>query len=186
MEKDQKLPYILFSCFSRKTSEGEQFVPEHIFGYVLSGTSTAYIGGKKYLFKAGDFRFFKRNELIKYTKFPPVEGGEYKSISVSMDQSTLKNLSQEYDLHSEQLYKGESALFLKPNILFKNYMDSLTPYLNNENDLSKIITSLKVKEAVMILLETNPVLKNALFDFSEPGKIDLEAYMNANYKFKTK
>jgi len=35
----------------------------------------------------------------------------------------------------------------------------------------------------MILLETNPELKNVLFDFSEPGKIDLEAYMNKNYKF---
>jgi len=35
----------------------------------------------------------------------------------------------------------------------------------------------------MILLQTNPELKDVLFDFSEPGKIDLEAYMNENYKF---
>jgi hypothetical protein len=28
----------------------------------------------------------------------------------------------------------------------------------------------------MILLETNPALKNLLFDFKQPGKIDLEAY----------
>jgi len=42
---------------------------------------------------------------------------------------------------------------------------------------------LKVREAIMILLETNPALKNILFDFSAPGKIDLEAYMNEHYKF---
>jgi AraC family transcriptional regulator, exoenzyme S synthesis regulatory protein ExsA len=35
----------------------------------------------------------------------------------------------------------------------------------------------------MILLQTNPVLKDVLFDFSEPGKIDLKAYMNASFKF---
>ena len=35
----------------------------------------------------------------------------------------------------------------------------------------------------MILLDTNPFLKDVLFDFSEPGKIDLEAYMNGHYKF---
>jgi AraC-like DNA-binding protein len=46
-----------------------------------------------------------------------------------------------------------------------------------------MITTLKVKEAVMILLETTPSLKDVLFDFSEPGKIDLEAYMNEHYKF---
>ena len=182
LETDRKLPHILYSCYSHKSSEGEQFVPEHIFGYIISGSSSAYIGGKKYLFKEGDFRFFRRNQLIKYTKFPP-PGGEYRSISVSMDQDTLHNLSDEFDLHMKQPYKGESALFLKSSPLFKNYIDSLTPYLNNENDLSKIITSLKVKEVIMILLETNPELKDVLFDFSEPGKIDLEAYMNANYKF---
>jgi len=46
-----------------------------------------------------------------------------------------------------------------------------------------MLTMLKVKEAVMILLQINPELKNALFDFNEPGKIDLEAYMSKNYKF---
>jgi AraC-like DNA-binding protein len=35
----------------------------------------------------------------------------------------------------------------------------------------------------MILLQTNPELKDVLFDFSEPGKIDLERYMNEHYKF---
>jgi AraC-like DNA-binding protein len=35
----------------------------------------------------------------------------------------------------------------------------------------------------MLLLQTNPELKNVLFDFAEPGKIDLEAYMNENYKY---
>jgi AraC-like DNA-binding protein len=35
----------------------------------------------------------------------------------------------------------------------------------------------------MILLETNPSLSSILFDFSEPGKMDQEAYMGKHYKF---
>jgi AraC-like DNA-binding protein len=46
-----------------------------------------------------------------------------------------------------------------------------------------MLTDIKVREAIMILLQTNPSIKNILFDFSEPGKIDLEAYMNEHYKF---
>lgn len=36
---------------------------------------------------------------------------------------------------------------------------------------------------VLILLKVNPTLKNVLFDFSEPGKIDLEAFMLQNFHF---
>ncbi|WP_205944183.1 AraC family transcriptional regulator [Pedobacter sp. HDW13] len=74
-------------------------------------------------------------------------------------------------------------MLLEPNNLLKHYIDSLVPYLDGSNEFNKGLTNLKVKEAVMVLLETNPGLKNVLFDFSEPGKLDLEAYMNEHYKF---
>ena len=179
---DKNLPHILYSCYAHKSSEGEQFIPEHIFGYTLSGSSSVYLGGKTILFKEGDFRFFRKNQLSKYTKFPP-PGGEYRSLSIFMDQDTLRNLSVENNLHMTKPYTGENALLLKPNPLYRSYIDSLTPYLDGTGDNNKVLATLKVKEAIMILLETNPSLKDLLFDFSEPGKIDLEAYMNEHYKF---
>ena len=42
---------------------------------------------------------------------------------------------------------------------------------------------LKVKEAVYLLLKTMPGLKDLLFDFSEPYKIDLEKFMLSNFHF---
>jgi len=45
------------------------------------------------------------------------------------------------------------------------------------------LLALKLREAVMLLLKVNPELKDILFDFSEPGKIDLEAFMNKNFHF---
>jgi AraC-like DNA-binding protein len=180
-KEDKTFPHILFSCYSQKSREGEQFIPEHVFGYTLSGSSEVYIGNKSFIFKEGDFRFFRKNQLSRYTKYPP-PGGEYRSISIFMDQDILRSMSGELNMHMDRP-SNENAILLKPNNLLRNYINSLTPYLDHTNDINKMLTDIKVKEAIMILLETNPDLKNILFDFSEPGKIDLEAYMNEHYKF---
>lgn len=179
---EQPVPHILYSCYAQKSSEGEQFIPEHVLGFLLSGSSEIYVGGKSYLFKEGEYRFFRKNQLARYTKYPP-SGGEYRSISIFMDQDTLREMSATLNLHASLPYTGESALRLAPDPLLKNYIDSITPYLDGIDDLNKALTTLKVKEAVMILLQTHPALKDLLFDFSEPGKIDLESYMNEHYKF---
>jgi AraC-like DNA-binding protein len=181
-EKDKTSPRILYSRYTQKNREGEQFVPEHLFGYSLAGSSEVYLGGKTYNFKEGDFWFFKKNQLARFIKHPP-PGGECRSISVAMDKDTLLSVNEVYNIHMDHPYTGENVLCLKSNDLFKNYIDSLTPHMDGSRKINPILTKLKVKEAIIILIETNPVLKDVLFDFSEPGKIDLEAYMNEHYKF---
>jgi AraC-like DNA-binding protein len=180
--EDKGMQQILYSCYDHTSREGEHFVPEHVFSYILAGSQVFYLKDKTYHFKEGDFRFFRKNQLSRFVKQPPPDG-EFKSISIRMDQDTLRAISTENHLHMNQPYIGENTLLLQPNSLFKNYIESLTPYINGTSNFNKMITTLKVKEAVMILLETNPILKDVLFDFSEPGKIDLEAYMNEHYKF---
>ncbi|MDB5138345.1 MAG: AraC family transcriptional regulator [Mucilaginibacter sp.] len=175
-------PQILYSCYAHVSREGEHFIPDHVFGYVKSGTLEVFLGGKNYVFTEGDFRFFRKNQLAKFIKHPPA-GGEFKTLSVTMDQATLQSISSDYNLHTENRYKREDALLLKSNRLFENYIESLAPYMNGTGEINQMLTVLKVKEAIMILLQTNPELKDVLFDFSAPGKIDLEAYMTENYKF---
>jgi AraC-like DNA-binding protein len=183
MAKEEKeLPRIVYSCYAHTSREGEQFIAQHIFGCVISGTSEVSVGDKTYVYHTGDFRFFKKNQLSKFIKYPPA-GGEFKTISIGIDQQTLHSISDEYNLHKSGTYTGENALILKPNRLFTNYIKSLTPYLDGGVEINNRLTALKVKEAVLILLETNPELKDVLFDFSEPGKIDLEAFMNKNFHF---
>jgi AraC-like DNA-binding protein len=181
-QQDKKDPRILYSCHAHVSREGEQFIPEHVFGYILSGSQVMHVGDKTYHFKAGDFRFFRKNQLCKFVKQPP-PGGEFMSVSAILDQDTLRSMSSENNLHADEPYTGENTLLLEPNSLFKNYITSLKPYINSITDVNKMLTSLKVKEAIMLLLETKPELKNVLFDFAEPGKIDLEAYMTEHYKY---
>lgn len=173
---------ILFSCFHQKSSEGEQFIPNHTFGYIISGTSEIFIGGKKFVFTKGDFRFFRRNQLAKYTKYPAADGA-YKSISIILDQERLKAVAAEYNLQMDKPNHSIFGLELEPKNLLRTYIESITPFLNEENNFNEALTSLKVKEAILTLIQTNPELKDVLFDFTEPGKIDLEAYMNEHYKF---
>jgi AraC-like DNA-binding protein len=176
-------PSILYSCYALKNREGEQFVPDHVFGYQLSGTLTLDNGHKKYSWAPGEFRFVKKNHLVKFIKHPP-EGGEFRSLSVALDQSTLRNFSLEYGYKAtDHKGRGDAVIPLHPHVLYKTYMESLLPYQQVDLNGNKELLSLKLKEALLLLLQVNPELKNTLFDFTEPGKIDLEAFMYKNFHF---
>jgi AraC-like DNA-binding protein len=175
-------PRILQSCYMNISRSGEQFVANHTLSYVIAGRNDIYLNGKNHLFKEGNFRFTAKNQLAKFTKYPAANG-EFKSISIVIDQNTLRNVSEEHHLLKQKPYTGETLLSLKPTPLLQNFMDSLQPYLHNSGEINAIIARLKVQEVIMILLETEPALKDLLFDFTGPGKIDLKAYMVENYKF---
>jgi len=179
---DKHMEQILYSCYFTRSREGEQFVPEHVFSYQIAGTLVTNDGNKEYIFNEGDFRFTRRNQLVKFVKQPP-ENGEFKSLSLYLDQETLRNFSMEYGYKAEPHSNDDAVLELKPNPLYKSFMDSLLPYLQSGQPISMELQALKLKEAILILLQGNPELKNILFDFNEPGKIDLEAFMNRNYHF---
>lgn len=181
-EEKKKHPDIMFACYTQKSRSGEQFIAEHSLGYNISGTMEIFVDGKTQIFKEGELRFCRRNRLARFSK-EPAPGGVFKSVTIFLGQQLLRSICAEHQLQAKGLYCGESALLINPNPLFRNYMASLTPYLDADKPLNKALTALKVKEAVMILMETNPALQNVLFDFNEPGKIDLEAYMTEHYKF---
>lgn len=179
---DPNIPQIIYSVTSKRATEGEVFIKQHVFDYIISGTSEVYFDGKSALYKSGDFRFAARNRLSKFVKQPP-EGGEYKSISICIDKDTLLEMRDAYHLNNTMYHTHENVFLLKPNRQFKNYIDSLLPYLENGQAISSDLVKLKIKEAILIFIQVNPQLKNILFDFNEPGKIDLEAYMNQHYQY---
>lgn len=76
---------------------------------------------------------------------------------------------------------GPAFLEFPPHSLFKAYFDSLAPGYHLQTN--KELAVLKQQEALLLLLHQAPALKNELFDFSEPGKIDLEEFMNKHYRF---
>ena len=173
---------IAYSCYVTRSREGEQFIADHVFGYQVSGTMIMNDGNKEYIFAPGRFRFSRRNHLVKFNKLPPEEG-EFKSFSVYFDQPFLRNLSMEAGYKAEKHINGNAVMDLKPNPLYKSYFDSLPPYMQLIGEEDAGLVALKLREAVLLLLKVNPEMKDILFDFSEPGKIDLEGFMNKNFHF---
>ena len=181
LEESHKFPHIFYSCYSSRRKGVEQFVPQHVFLYILSGTLEVYHEGATHYFKGGDFVFIRKNQLSRSVKAPSQEG-DYRSVSIYIDDENLKIISNEFNFHMERPYIGENVMHLKPNHLFTYYFASLTPYMTGAHENEDVLTVLKVKEAVMILVKANPELKDALFDFNEPGKMDLEEYMNGHFQ----
>lgn len=177
---DNKFPQLLYSCYANKSREEETFVSEHVLTHILSGTLSLHTVSKSYNFKAGDTVLVKRNQLAKATKLPP-PSGEFRSVSVFFEQTALRDYSLENKLTSVATYTGESILILNPNPLYESYTSSLTAY--QQGSTSEGLTALKVKEALMLILHLNKEAGNMLFDFCEPGKIDLEKYMNMHFRF---
>ncbi len=183
MPKINKKPSpIAISCYAARSREGEQFIPEYVFSYQVSGTVIMDDGNKEYIFNPGDFRLSRRNRLLKFNKLPP-EGGEYKSLSVRFDQQFLRGVSIETGYKSEKHVDSDTVIRLAGHPLYSGYFESLTSYMQLDAESDAALIALKLKEAVMLLLKVNPEMKDILFDFSEPGKIDLEAFMNKNFHF---
>ncbi|MBS1528028.1 MAG: AraC family transcriptional regulator, partial [Bacteroidetes bacterium] len=152
--KNQIKSAIAYSCYVTRSREGEQFIPDHVFTCQVSGTMIMNDGRLEYIFQPGDFRFAKRNHLVKFNKLPP-EGGEFKSLSIHFDQPFLRNVSMELGYQAGEHVNGNAVLSLKPDPLYKNYFDSLMPYMQLNGIEDQALLNLKLREALMLLLKVN-------------------------------
>lgn len=177
-------PQIIYSCYFNRSTAGEHFIPEHIFSYQISGTLVINDGAKVHTLREGDFRFSRRNRLARFVKIPP-ENGEFKSISIFLDQETLRHFFREFGIAAQDsgVASQDSIIPLASHPLYKSYIDSLMPYFEMAPEENRELFALKLKEVISLIVKINPELRQILFDFNEPGKIDLESFMNKNFHF---
>lgn len=174
---------ILYSCSVKQYRGNEQFVAEHSLGYIIAGEMHLFINNETIVCKAGTIGLTRKNQLLKSVKFPP-QGGEFKSISIFLTQEMLRQYANAHNIVTGNVNDKTPAVQLPAdNPFLKGYFQSLLPYCTANEKLSASLGELKAKEAVEVLLKIQPDLKNLLFDFSEPHKIDLEAFMNRNFTY---
>ncbi|MFP9117805.1 AraC family transcriptional regulator [Flavobacterium sp. RNTU_13] len=174
---------IIYSCYTRLSREGENFIPFHVFNYVESGTLRINDGKNEYVLNAGDSGFYVRNQLAKFSKMPGADGSEYKSLSIRIDSNVLQGIKLQ---HTNALHKptnDTAVIKLDPNPLYAGYAQSLIAYLNSGAPMTDALKQLKVNEIALLLLQTKPELAGILLDVSEPGKIDLKDFMQRNFRF---
>lgn len=175
-------PGIFFSCTEKKSKDGEIFITQHVLDYIISGSGEAFFNGEHHTYKAGDFRFVRRNRISRFIKYPS-ETGEYQSITISIDQQTLLGFAHQSQISPVKSSDKGNVILLKPHQLLNSYLNSILPYIHYNEGFSPSLIKNKVEEAVIVLLETNPGLAEILFDFNDPGKIDLAAYMEKHYSY---
>ncbi|ANI88542.1 AraC family transcriptional regulator [Arachidicoccus ginsenosidimutans] len=175
-----------YSCHFSEFRDGEQFVQVHSFGMILQGTMELNDGEKSTKIKEGELYSARKNHLLKFVKYPPANG-EFKSMSIYFDENLLRDFSKEYGCKADEQSVSEAFIKITKTKPLTNFMRSMLGYEDfPDNESTKNLLRLKQKEALLLLLQYDASLKNILFDFSEPHKIDLEAFMQKNFHFNVR
>lgn len=173
---------LVYSCVFEKHRGYEEFIPEHFLGFQLSGETHAFYADGNSIVPENTIVLVTKNQLIRTIKYPS-KSGKYQFISITLDKGTLQQYAFENKIVVEKRYEGKQKLFFEPDDFLKNYFTSLEPYINKKKEATPRLADLKIREAIELLLQSNPGFKHILFDFTEPYKIDLEEFMNQNYMF---
>ena len=173
----------VYSCtFEQQYSSYEQFLPFHVLAFQSSGETHIQHQNGKLTLKKNQILLAQKNQLAKSIKIPAADK-VYKSISVIITDTALQQYARDNSNHENKNYTGEKNLLLKPDALLKSYFQSLLPYVEQSEKISKKLAAIKTNEAIELLLHLDSSLRSFLFDFSEPHKIDLKQFMLQNYHY---
>lgn len=173
---------LVYSCAFEKYRGDEEFIPEHFLGFQLSGETHAFYAQGNTVVTENTVVLVRKNQLIRSIKYPD-RSSKYQFVSITLDKETLQQYAIEHKIVVDTPYRGKEKLFFEPDEYLRSYFFSLSPYINKTKEATPRLAALKIREAVELLLQSNPDFKDILFDFSEPYKIDLAEFMNQNYMF---
>lgn len=174
---------LIFSSFHAATlKERCVFLQDYLLVLVVSGALKFETATEKLTVQQGQMMLVHKNQLAELTKMP--HEGAYHSIIVSLREEMLRRIALEEKIEVRQPYKGPANVLIPENKFLSSFFQSLLPYAQDpEHKITGAVTLLKIKEAVYLLLDAVPALKELLFDFSAPHKIDLEKFMVTNYHY---
>ncbi|GAB3935757.1 helix-turn-helix domain-containing protein [Larkinella terrae] len=169
------------SCFVGPTLSPEQFIAEHFFVFLAKGIMNGYDGNKHYILKAGESCLVRKNRLARYNKVKV--NNEFEKVIIFFDELFLKNFQKKHPVTFKKHTSTNAFIRLKKDKLITSFLLSLEPYYTGFGNISTTFSDLKREELLLILLELHPELVDILFDYGVPGRVDLEAFMQKNYKF---
>lgn len=166
---------------SRANILKEQFIPDHVFIYVAKGGFRVFDGNKSYTFKAGDACLARKNRLAKYELLG--SGDKFEPILFCFDEPFLQEFQKKDQFEQTHFPSKDAFINIRKSELIESFIQSIKPYYKGVMQLDEVFEDVKYEELLLILLKNQPELAGILFDFRMPGKIDLEEFMNRNFKF---
>jgi AraC-like DNA-binding protein len=178
------LPGVIFySYLSSERKEKVCLWNHHTLIMQVSGQLILETSGQKISMTGGELLLIGKNQLGTLTK-TPLPGGNYETIVISLQEDLLRRIVLEEKLETKGKYPGPSNLLIPLNEFLQGYFQSVVPYARSSGAaMTDEMGILKVREGVKLLVLALPALRDFLFDFSAPYKIDLEKFMLSNYHF---
>ena len=178
------LPGVIFySYLSAERKEKVCFWNHHTLILQVSGQFTLETSSQTISMTGGEVLLIGKNQLGTLTK-TPLPGGNYETIVISLQEDLLRKIVLEEKLEADRKYIGPPNILVPSNEFLQGYFQSIVPYARSSGAaMTDEMGILKVKEGIKLLLLAMPGLRNFLFDFSEPYKIDLEKFMLSNFHF---
>ena len=181
---EEILPGVIFySYLSAERREKVCFWKDPTLILQVSGQFTLETFEQTLSMTAGEMMLIGKNQVGTLTKTPLAEGN-YETIVISLQEELLRKIVLEEKLEADRKYIGPPNMLIPSNEFLQGYFQSIVPYARSSGaEMTDEMGILKVKEGVKLLLHAVPALRNFLFDFSEPYKIDLEKFMISNFHF---
>ncbi|TRW27155.1 helix-turn-helix transcriptional regulator [Flavobacterium zepuense] len=159
----------------------EQFIPDHLFLYLAKGNVSFFDGNEMYTYQSGDCCIARRNHLVKFILNSTAE--DFEPIMFCFDEEFLHQFWQKYRNNRENFLSERAVIAVAKNELIDSFIRSVKPYYKGAMELDAAFEDIKYEELLLILLRSQPELEGIFFNFDAPQKINIEAYMNRNFRF---
>jgi AraC-like DNA-binding protein len=158
----------------------EQFIAEHTFIYVIDGIMNLYDGSEHRALQSGECCIARKNRLGRFNKI--TVDGKLEKVFVFFDEAFLKRFQEKHKSKTTKFTSSSTLVNVNKNELLPHYIQSLAPYYNH-GKIKDAFADVKREELLIILLQQQPGLAGLFFDYGIPQKINIEEFMNRNFKF---
>ena len=173
-------PDIKLSSYEDKFFKSDILFEHHMLIWFISGQTKIVQAEGTYIFNQGDIFLIPRNQLATIINYPK-DGLPHKTVVMHLSVERLRNFYAALDEKPATAASQKIRRF-HSHPLLQSCLASLIPYFDMK-DIPENLASLKITEAISILRSIDPSVDEVLFNFEEPGKIDLAGYMEKNFMF---
>lgn len=159
----------------------EQFIPDHLFLYVAKGSVSFFDGNEIYTYGPEDSCIARKNHLVKFVLNSTTE--DFEPVLFCFDEEFLHQFQQKHQNKSNSFSSERAIIEVTESELIHSFIRSIKPYYRGVMELDTAFEDVKYEELLIILLRMKPDLAGIFFNFDTPQKINLEAYMNRNFRF---
>jgi AraC family transcriptional regulator, exoenzyme S synthesis regulatory protein ExsA len=168
------------SCYIGPEISPEQYISEHFFLFLIKGSIEGYDVNRHYTLLPGESCIVRKNRLVRYSKHR--DNDRFEKVVIIFDKPFLQTFFGKNHKRLTGFNSNDTFLPVNRNKFLEPFLQSLHPYYK-DGKINKTFANLKREELLLILLEAHPGYADIFFNFGEPEKIDLESFMNNNYKF---